>query len=148
VEPRQEQPPPLGAAGAPTRRNGRGTLSRLFRWWPFGPVAEVTPAELQAHLLREGTWQLIDVRTPGEWARGHIVGARSLPIHQLSGSLAAIQLDRGHPVIAICKTAHRSVPAVRLLRAAGYDARQLAGGMDHWRRAGFPERSVHSEEVS
>jgi rhodanese-related sulfurtransferase len=42
--------------------------------------------------------------------------------------------------VAICKTAHRSIPAVRLLRQQGYNAQQVAGGMDRWRSAGLPER--------
>jgi rhodanese-related sulfurtransferase len=41
-------------------------------------------------------------------------------------------------VVAICLSAHRSPPGVRLLRQAGIDARQLAGGMLAWRRAGLP----------
>ena len=41
--------------------------------------------------------------------------------------------------VGICKTGHRSRGAVRLLRRRGYDARNLAGGMDAWRRAGLDE---------
>jgi rhodanese-related sulfurtransferase len=41
-------------------------------------------------------------------------------------------------VVAICLSAHRSPPAVRLLSRAGYDARQLEGGMLAWRAAGLP----------
>jgi rhodanese-related sulfurtransferase len=44
-------------------------------------------------------------------------------------------------VVAICLTAHRSIPAVRLLRARGFEAAQLAGGMLAWRVAGFGEET-------
>ena len=43
------------------------------------------------------------------------------------------------PVVAICLTAHRSIPAVRLLHRHGFAAAHLAGGMLAWRAAGFPE---------
>jgi rhodanese-related sulfurtransferase len=42
-------------------------------------------------------------------------------------------------VVAICLTAHRSIPAVRLLRENGFEARQLQGGMLAWRAAQLPE---------
>jgi len=48
------------------------------------------------------------------------------------------RIDRNQPVIAICQTAHRSPPAVRLLREAGFTAQQLRGGMISWNRARFP----------
>jgi len=42
-------------------------------------------------------------------------------------------------VVAICLTAHRSIPAVRLLASEGFEATQLKGGMLAWRAAGLPE---------
>ena len=60
-------------------------------------------------------------------------------MNDLPRRLPQLGLERGRPVVAICLTAHRSIPAVRLLRRAGFDAAQLAGGMLAWRAAGFPE---------
>lgn len=109
-------------------------------WWlPFGKVPEVHPRKLADALGSASAPQLVDVRTPAEFRRGHLPGARSVPIFELPDRLAGLGLDRGRPVIAICLTAHRSIPAVRLLREAGFDAAQLAGGMLAWRAAGFPE---------
>jgi rhodanese-related sulfurtransferase len=109
-------------------------------WWlPFGRVPERSPAELVAALSGPRPPQLLDVRTAAEHAAGHIAGAVSAPITGLAGRLDALGLDRSRPVVAICLSAHRSIPAVRLLRAAGHDAAQLAGGMLAWRAAGLPE---------
>jgi len=82
---------------------------------------------------------MIDVRTPIEFGAGHIDGAVNVPVTSLAGSLPYLQLDPARPVVAICLTAHRSIPAVRLLLRRGLDARQLAGGMLAWRAAGLPE---------
>jgi rhodanese-related sulfurtransferase len=109
-------------------------------WWPFGRVAEIEPQQLYRRLEAGEPIQLIDVRTEWEFERGHIDGARSAPIYRLSSELPGLALDRERPVVAICKTAHRSIPAVRLLRQQGYNAQQVAGGMDRWRSAGLPER--------
>jgi rhodanese-related sulfurtransferase len=62
-----------------------------------------------------------------------------VPITSLTELLPALDLDPARRVVAICLTAHRSIPAVRLLLRHGFDAAQLAGGMLAWRAAGFPE---------
>ena len=108
-------------------------------WWlPFGRVPEVSADEL-SDMLRDGGAQLIDVRTPVEFAAGHVAGARNVPMYTLRQALASLALDPNCPVVAICATAHRSPPAVRLLRAAGYkSAMQLKGGMLSWIAARRP----------
>ncbi len=84
--------------------------------------------------LRRRPPQLVDVRTPPEHARGHIGGVMLVPLGELRRRLPELHLDATRPVIAICQSGNRSRPAVRLLRRAGYDARQLAGGMLAWER--------------
>jgi rhodanese-related sulfurtransferase len=109
-----------------------------FWWLPLGKVPEIEAIDLKARLDEHGVMQLIDVRTPGEFAGGHIHGAINVPIHQLRSALPTLEIDRERPVIAVCQTAHRSPPAVRLLRQAGCNAQQLRGGMTSWNRAKFP----------
>jgi rhodanese-related sulfurtransferase len=111
----------------------------MSRWWwlPCGKVPEIEAVDLKARLDRREPVQLIDVRTPGEFASGHIHSAINVPINQLRSALPAVKIERKQPVIAICQTAHRSPPAVRLLRQAGFAAQQLRGGMIAWHRAKF-----------
>lgn len=111
---------------------------RLLDWLPIGQVPEIAPKELARRLGAGEAVQVLDVRSTLEFRRGHIARAVHVPVHQLSSSLARLGLDRHLPVVAVCKTAHRSIPAVRLLRAEGYVAMQLAGGMGRWRRLGLP----------
>jgi rhodanese-related sulfurtransferase len=111
----------------------------LLSWLPFGAVPELSARELQAVLSSGAPPQLVDVRSSVEFALGHIAGAVSAPITSLAERLPLLKLDPGRPVVAICLTAHRSIPAVRLLRAQGLEARQLAGGMLAWRAARLPE---------
>ncbi|RMF32059.1 MAG: rhodanese-like domain-containing protein [Chloroflexi bacterium] len=102
-------------------------------WFPFGKVPEITPAELRARLEQGDRLQIVDVRTEAEFARGHLPGAINLPIQRFRREISTLDLDRERPVIVVCATAHRSRPAVRLLRQQGYEAFQLAGGMARWR---------------
>jgi rhodanese-related sulfurtransferase len=110
------------------------------RWWwlPFGRVSEIGAMKLKARLDRREPLQLIDVRTPDEYASGHITGAINEPINRLRSTLPILALDPDRPIIAICATAHRSPPAVRVLRRAGFDAQQLRSGMIAWHWAKLP----------
>ena len=109
-------------------------------WFPFGKVDELTAQELYAKIRTNGQdLQLIDVRTAAEYAEGHIAKTRNVPIQVLPKRLAELKLDPQRPVIAICMSGHRSVPAYRLLKRAGFaQVYQLAGGMMSWRRKGLP----------
>jgi rhodanese-related sulfurtransferase len=109
------------------------------RWWwlPFGRVPEIPARELAAQLGEPRPPQVVDVRTPAEWRRSHVPGAVNVPITELGSRLGTLSLDRARPVVAVCLTAHRSIPAVRLLRAEGFEAVQLAGGMQAWWSAGL-----------
>jgi rhodanese-related sulfurtransferase len=53
-------------------------------------------------------------------------------------SVADLNLDPEVPVVALCLTGHRSLPAVRWLRSKGYEAYSLSGGITAWKKAGFP----------
>jgi len=114
-------------------------LKRRFWWVPFGEVPELPPAALQAALSGSEPPFLLDVRTKGEWQQGRIEGAVNVPVSELKARLSALGLDPQRPIVAICRSAHRSIGAVRLLELNGFSAaRQLQGGMLAWQRAGLP----------
>lgn len=112
-------------------------------WWvPFGTVGGVEAEPLARELERDCPPRLLDVRTALEWRQSHIRGAVNVPILELKARLPELTLEKDRPVVAICLTAHRSVPAVRLLEDAGFESvRQLEGGMVAWWRARLPTES-------
>ena len=69
---------------------------------------------------------LLDVRTPSEYAGGHIDGAVNVPVDDLRGRLRELPKDR--PVVAYCQVGQRGYIATRVLVQAGFDARNLGGG--------------------
>ena len=118
------------------------SLNKAFWWLPFGRVPEVSAADLAAQLKTDRAPQILDVRTATEWRRNRLRGAVNVPIGALKRRLGGLALDPARPVVAICLSAHRSIPAVRLLADNGFsDVRQLAGGMLAWWRAGLPTDS-------
>ncbi len=80
---------------------------------------------------------ILDVRTPAEYAEGHIDGATLLPVQQLAARYAEVPRDR--PVYVHCKAGTRSARAAKLLAAKGYtNVRNVLGGIIAWRRARYP----------
>jgi rhodanese-related sulfurtransferase len=75
--------------------------------------------------------QLIDVREPNEFAGGHILGARNIPLTQLKTRLKEIRPDK--PVYLYCQSGSRSGRAAQLLYKKGYkDLNHLQGGFKKW----------------
>ncbi len=113
--------------------------SGLLWWLPFGKVPEIQAAPLLEALRGRVPPQILDVRTAAEWKSSRIEGSVNVPVTELKSRLDTLGLDPDRPVVAICRSAHRSIPAVRLLRERGFrDARQLAGGMKAWWAADLP----------
>lgn len=71
---------------------------------------------------------MLDVRSPQEYARGHIKGARLFPLEQLD----TYQGKKDSPVYVICHSGVRSKRGAKLLREKGYDAISVKGGMMAW----------------
>lgn len=92
------------------------------------PKPDVTGPEARK-LVVDGA-QLVDVRSPAEFAEGHIDGASNIPVDLLSTRLQELKRDR--PVVLYCLSGARSTRAARLLRAEGYGAVHNLGAMSAW----------------
>ena len=115
-------------------------MDKYFWWLPLGRVPEISAPDLKRAISRtRNRPQLLDVRTRKEWQEAAIKGSVLMPIGILRSHIDALPFDRSRPVVAICRSAHRSIPAVRLLRLAGYeDVCHLKGGMLAWQSYNYP----------
>lgn len=77
-------------------------------------------------LPRDGSVTLLDVRTPGEYARGHIAGFRNIELDTLREHLG--ELPAGKPVYVHCQSGLRSYVACRILAQHGFTCYNLSGG--------------------
>lgn len=80
--------------------------------------------------------QLIDVRSPSEFASGHIPGAVNIPMDQIEARRQ--DLCTGLPVVLVCQAGTRARVTVDLLANAGCDIAVLEGGTSAWIQNGLP----------
>ncbi|TWT72202.1 FAD-dependent oxidoreductase [Crateriforma conspicua] len=72
----------------------------------------------------------IDVRTPGEFAKGHLPDAVNVPLEELRDRLDEIPRDRR--VVTYCQVGLRGYMASRILMQRGFDVKNLSGGYKTW----------------
>ena len=94
-------------------------------------VTQVAGAKAAA-LVASGI-RVLDVRTPEEFAEGHVPGAVNIPISDLEARLGDVPKDR--TVIVYCESGRRAGRAEKLLAGSGRDVRHLEGDMAAWRKA-------------
>ena len=101
------------------------------------PGHELDPEEVADLLAREEI-VLIDVREPYEREAGHIAGSRHIELERLAANADTIPRDRR--VVFQCRLGARSGMAAQAFRTSGYDAWNMAGGLEEWVRRGLPSQ--------
>ncbi|WP_328551929.1 rhodanese-like domain-containing protein [Streptomyces sp. NBC_00358] len=104
---------------------------------PASPVSPVAIASLDVGQARGRLAELtvIDVRTPGEYASGHLPGALNIPLDRLPRALSVLG-DARPELLLVCASGKRSADACALLAEHGVPAATLTGGTDAWAEHG------------
>ena len=116
-------------------------VSGAMLLWPLLRRATGGPwvnAQQATNMINREDALLVDVRDPGEFGAGHILGARNMPVGRIQS--AASELKRkDRPLIVYCQSGERAPKAAAALRAQGF-ARvvNLSGGIAAWQQAGLP----------
>ncbi len=101
--------------------------------------AKISPADFETKLQQDSTIQLIDVRTPEEYAAGHIAGSVNMNIYDDDFAVQFGKLDKNRPVLVYCAKGGRSADAAEQIAKAGYSqVFDLNGGFIAWKDAGKP----------
>jgi len=91
----------------------------------FGAIA-ATPASIESKTVLERlAWGdrslvLLDVRTPAEYAEGHIPGAINIPHTELASRIGELSESKGRDLVVYCRSGKRSEQALAVLREAGF----------------------------
>lgn len=87
---------------------------------PAAPPAGGVVTGAQAQALQQGGALVLDVRTPAEFAAGHVPGAVNVPFDELDRRAAELPADRDAALVIYCRTGRRSGIAADTLRRLGY----------------------------
>lgn len=110
--------------------------------WPLlaqragGPAVSTLEA---TQLINRKDALIVDVRSAEDYARGHILHARSLPSAQLPERIEELQKFKTRPIIVTCQTGTTAGSSCTALRKAGFgEVYLLSGGVSAWEQAGLP----------
>src|SRR5207244_1157463 len=116
-----------------------GEVQRILRsyFYERDELEPVSRAELTQR-MKKGLVTLIDVRPEDEFALGHVVGARNIPLSELKRHLP--KLNRKIEIVAYCRGPYcvLSFEAVAQLRKLGFKARRLEDGLPERKAARLP----------
>lgn len=96
----------------------------------------ISPIDLKRRIEAGEHLQIFDVRTPGEFASGHVPGAANLPMDEVESRLDDLSPDR--PAVLVCQSGQRATMTCELIRATHPNVLVLEGGTDAWVQAGLP----------
>ncbi|WP_439112782.1 rhodanese-like domain-containing protein [Hydrogenophaga sp.] len=103
-----------------------------------GGANSLNPAQA-VQLMNRDKAAVIDVCGADEFASGHVVGAKNIPLADLEAKLAGAVKNKATPVILVCASGMRSKRAVAIAKKLGYEnSHSLSGGMGAWRSASLP----------
>lgn len=95
---------------------------------------------LQAtQLLNQGKSVVLDIRSPEDFAAGHIRDARHIPLKELKSRISELDKFKSKSVIVVCSSGSQSARAASVLKGAGFnEVYSLDGGLAAWRAQGLP----------
>jgi rhodanese-related sulfurtransferase len=120
-------------------------ISMVLAIWHFprgndGP-ASVAPRSLLADIEAGKSPFLLDVRSPEEFAGGHVPGARNMPVWNLLWQAADLDEPKTRPMVVYCEHGPRAVLAREILGFMGYtNVALLEGHMSAWRQQNLTTR--------
>lgn len=103
---------------------------------PRGKRASILEA---TQMMNRAKTTILDVRTPEQFAAGHLRDAKNIPLSDLDSRIGELDKQKTKAVVVVCQQGSRADKAVKLLQKAGFDdVVSLDGGLTAWTAAGLP----------
>jgi rhodanese-related sulfurtransferase len=82
---------------------------------------------------------ILDIRTAADFKKGHIKGAKNIPLSDFAASVDKLAVDKDKPVLIYCNSGNTVTRAIKLLKKAGFvQVNNLEGGIAAWKEANMP----------
>jgi len=109
--------------------------------FPLERIGQMSVHELNE---RKASLQIVDVRSPGEWKKGHVPGAKHIFVPELTKRIA--ELDRNKPTAVYCGSGYRASIGTSILKPQGFtDLWNVPGSWEAWKKAKLPVEEADSE---
>lgn len=106
-------------------------------WYVNSTAIQLEPKAFSTKISKDSV-QVIDIRTPKEFAEGHIEKAININYYSKNFKDSIMVLNNKKPVHIYCRSGKRSAKSVSKFRAVGFDSiYELEGGMLNWRSEGL-----------
>ncbi len=100
---------------------------------------QLSPAKAIRLMNNHSNILVLDVRTPADYKKGHIKGAKNVPLSDLATSVDKLADDKSRPILVYCNSGTTVVRAIKLLKKAGFEnVNNLEGGIAAWKEANMP----------
>jgi rhodanese-related sulfurtransferase len=104
----------------------------------FRGYQNINPA-LATQLINQQDALILDVRQDNEYAEGHIINSKHIPLSYLKDRMSGLDSYKNKPVITVCRSGSRSSHACSVLKKAGFESvYNLSGGVMAWQSANLP----------
>ena len=109
--------------------------------FPLERIGQMSVHELNE---RKSSLQVLDVRSPGEWKKGHVPGARHIFVPELRNRMN--ELDRNKPIAVYCGSGYRASIATSILKPLGFkELWNIPGSWEAWKKARLPVEGANGE---
>jgi phage shock protein E len=109
----------------------------------IGYAADMAEIKADALLDRaraaDDSFVIVDVRTPAEFAQGHVPGAINIPVDQVANRLSELATAKDKDVVLYCRSGKRAGQAAEVLKSNGFNKLlHMEGDMPKWEAAKLP----------